>query len=252
MCMLFAVSSKTNFEANAYLKLFYANSPQHPHGWGLAYLRGGRAIVKKEPIEAGKSAALCEILGRPIRSKLVLAHIRYATIGNVDPKNCHPFWSCDSAYRQWTLMHNGTIFDYPPLSPYIKKQKGETDSERVFLYLMDVIDKTVGLSFGERFDILSAAVSDMAKNNKLNLIFTDGEYLYVHTNLKETLFYLETESAVIFATAPLDSERWRQVPFCTLLAYKDGELVKAGVPHENEYVENMENVRLLYRIFANL
>lgn len=252
MCMLFAVSSKSNFAANAYLKLFYANSPQHPHGYGLAYLRGGKMIVKKEPTQASKSTALSEILSKPLRSKLILAHIRYATIGNVDPKNCHPFWGSDSAYNQWTLMHNGTIFDYPPLSPYIRKQKGETDSERVFLYLMDEINRNIALPFDEKFDMLSRAVTDMAANNKLNLIFTDGEYLFVHSNLKETLFYLEQESAIIFATAPLDGGKWRQVPFCTLLAYKDGELVKSGKPHHNEYVENMENVRLLYRIFANL
>lgn len=250
--MLFAVSSKESFEANDYLTSFYKHSSKHPHGWGIAYLRQKNTVVKKESKQAEKSEYLAEILKKPIRSKITLAHIRYATIGNIDISNTHPFTGFDKRANRWTLTHNGTIFEYDPLYSYMRRQNGETDSERIFLYLLDEINKLGSADFEERFALLDRIISDMAKGNKLNLIFTDGEYLYVHTNCRDTLYYLEKDNTVIFATAPLTGERWKKVEFCTLCAYKDGALAQMGTAHKNEYIENTENVKMLYRIFSNL
>ena len=130
MCELFGVSSREDFYANDYLKAFYAHSDFHPHGWGLACVSRNSALVEKESVKASTSNYLRERLSQPITEKLLLAHIRYATIGNVEYKNCHPFTGRDSTGRRWTLIHNGTIFDYPALYPYLKTQKGDTDSER--------------------------------------------------------------------------------------------------------------------------
>ena len=250
--MLFAVSSDNDFELNTYLNIFYKNSNKHPHGWGLAYLRGGKMIIKKEPVDASKSDELAKILKKTLKSKLTLAHIRYATIGNVDAVNCHPFTETDFLRKRWTLIHNGTIFDYPPLSNCIKHQKGETDSERILLYFTQQIKKTNASSFREYFELFDSIIPSMSNGNKLNLLFTDGEYLYVHTNCRETLFYLEKNGTTIFSTAPLNGENWKKVPFCTLIAYKDGIPVCKGTTHQNEYIENIENTKLLYRIFSNL
>ncbi len=252
MCMIFAVSSKDSFEANDYLNTFFSNSDKHPHGWGLAYLRSDNMVIKKECVQASRSKKLADTLRRPLRSPLILAHIRYATIGNVEQANCHPFSGLDARHNRWTLIHNGTIFDYPPLSRFIKKQKGETDSERVFLYILNEVGKTAGSDFHERFALLDRIVGDMAGGNKLNLLFTDGEYLYAHTNCRDTLFYLQEKGTVIAATQPLDGKPWRKMPMCTLLAFKDGELIVSGTPHGHEYTENAENVKMLYRIFSNL
>ena len=69
-----------------------------------------------------------------------MAHIRLATIGDVDYENCHPFVKRDCGGRVWTLIHNGTIFNCPLLDGYVHRQEGSTDSERIFLYLIDCID----------------------------------------------------------------------------------------------------------------
>ena len=130
MCELFGVSARDDFYANNYLKAFYAHSDFHPHGWGLACVSRNSALVEKESVKASESNYLRERLSQPITEKLLLAHIRYATIGNVEYKNCHPFTGKDCTGRRWTLIHNGTIFDYPALYPYLKTQKGDTDSER--------------------------------------------------------------------------------------------------------------------------
>ena len=156
MCEIFGVSSLNDFTANDYLRTFYSHSDFHPHGWGLACVSRNGALVEKESIKASCSNYLRERLSQPINAKILLAHIRYATIGNVEYKNCHPFTGKDSTGRRWTLIHNGTIFDFAPLNPYVKKQKGDTDSERIFLYLLDKLNEAqtkagTRLHFEERF-----------------------------------------------------------------------------------------------------
>ncbi len=257
MCEIFGFSSANNFYANDYLKAFYQKSDKHPHGWGLACVKRSHALIEKENIQASKSHYLKGRLSQPIREKIALAHIRYATIGNVEYKNCHPYSGKDNFGRTWTLIHNGTIFDYPPLESYVKKQNGDTDSERIFLYIIDKInlaqrEKNAKLSFEERFSVLDCVVKNMAKGNKLNLILTDGHYIYVHTNCKNTLYYLKDNHTTIFATEPLSKDNWNNVPFCQLLAYKNGKPAAEGTIHEGEYVENEEQLKLLYQIFSNL
>ncbi len=257
MCELFGVSSQNDFLVNTYLDTFYRHSDHHPHGWGLACVSRTGALIEKESIQASRSNYLRERLSQPIESKILLAHIRYATIGNVEYRNCHPFTGRDNTGRRWTLVHNGTIFDYPPLNPYVRKQVGDTDSERIFLYLMERMNrvqngKGVRLTFEERFGLLDEIIGDMAKGNKLNLLFTDGKYLYVHTNCCGTLFYLTKETTTLFSTVPLTEEAWQPLPFTRLLAYERGRLIRTGTNHEQEYIENKESMGFLYRIFANL
>ena len=74
-------------------------------------------------------------------AKTALAHIRLATIGNVEQDNCHPFTAVDNSGRTWTLIHNGTIFESDNIGKYVFLQKGETDSERILLYIVDSINK---------------------------------------------------------------------------------------------------------------
>ncbi|MER2148582.1 MAG: hypothetical protein ABS987_05435, partial [Ruminococcus sp.] len=108
------------------------------------------------------------------------------------------------------------------------------------------------LHFEERFRLLDEIICDMAKGNKLNLLFTDGKYLYAHTNCRGTLHRLEKNNAVIVATQPLSDENWQPAPFCQLLAFAKGKLIKMGTEHRHAYIHSEEEMKLLYRIFANL
>ena len=257
MCELFGISSQSGIVANKYLREFYSHSEHHPHGWGLACISPNGALIEKESMQASRSNYLKERLSQEIDVKILLAHIRYATIGNVEYQNCHPFTGKDCTGRRWTMIHNGTIFDYSPLNQYIQKQKGDTDSERVFLYLMDCLNKAQrekggGLSFEERFALFDGIVCEMAKGNKLNLLFSDGKYLYAHTNCRGTLFYLHKDNTTLLATVPLSDEPWQPLPFARLVAFCRGQLMKNGTNHGNEYVESEESMKMLYQIFANL
>ena len=257
MCEIFGVSSQNDFVANSCLETFYSHSEYHPHGWGLACVSRDSALVEKESIKANRSNYLRERLSQPVSAKIILAHIRYATIGNVEYKNCHPFTGKDCTGRRWTLIHNGTIFDYEPLNRFVKEQKGDTDSERIFLYLMERLNeaqrqKGARLPFEERFALLDGIIGEMAKGNKLNLLFTDGKYLYVHTNCRDTLHYLSRKGIVVIATRPLSGEDWQPVPFTRLLAFCKGRLIRTGTDHQHEYIESEDAMKLLYQIFANL
>ena len=257
MCEIFGVNSNNNYIANDYLKEFYSHSNHHPHGWGLACLDKNEVNIEKEPIQATKSHYLKERLSLPIAAKTVFAHIRYATIGNIEYRNCHPYTKKDNSDRRWTLIHNGTIFEYTPLNKFSKVQKGDTDSERILLYLVEQINKKQQelqrpLNDIERFFLLDTIFIELSKGNKLNLLFYDGEFMYVHTNYKHSLHFLEKENCTIFSTSPLSEENWQLVPFTKLLAYQDGKLVKEGTNHQNEYVDNEENLKFLYQIFSDL
>ena len=80
-------------------------------------------------------------LKKSIEVKNAFAHIRYATIGNVEFKNCHPYSDEDNTGRRWTLIHNGTIFEYKPLNAYVKEQSGDTDSERILIHIINLLAK---------------------------------------------------------------------------------------------------------------
>lgn len=257
MCEIFGASLSKELCLNDYLKIFFSHSDKHPHGWGLAYAAGRQTFIEKEPLQASKSNYLKCRLSRPVASKNLLAHIRYATIGHIEINNCHPYSKKDNSGRQWTLIHNGTIFDYNPLSKFIKTQEGQTDSERILLYIVEQInnaqlenDKRLGAE--ERFKIMDGIVSDMSKNNKLNLLIYDGECMYAHTNYRDSLHYLHTDKGFIFSTQPLTDENWCDAPFTTLTAYKGGKLLFTGTNHGNEYQDNEKSLKFLYQIFSNL
>ena len=213
MCELLGVTAKRKIIMNDLLATFFSHSVDHRNGWGLAVLDTDPVTIDREPVMASSSLYLKDRLLGTIETSKCIGHIRFATIGGDSIKNTHPFARYDISGRQWVLAHNGTIFDYPPLNPYIQKQVGDTDSERVFLFLMDRLNaaqerKGSRLVFEERFELFDNIICDMAKGNKLNLLFSDGKYLYAHTNCRGTLYYLTKNNATILSTHPLSEEAW--------------------------------------------
>lgn len=258
MCELFGLNSAVNVSINAKLKEFFTHSKDHPHGWGLALFYDKDAVsLEKEPVAAYKSRYLKERLRRDISISSMLAHIRYATVGVMDYSNTHPFVYRDISGRNWTLIHNGTIFDYAPLRKYTFTQEGNTDSERVLMYIVDRMNEAIReagrkLTRQERFNVLDEIVSDMAKGNKLNLLIYDSSVMYVHTNFKDSLYYQKTGDTIFFSTRPLSLGKWEPVPFTQLLAFRKGVLKFSGRIHGNEYIENQGDIQMLYREFSNL
>lgn len=251
MCELFGVNSAKKIPVNNWLKEFFSHSEAHPHGWGLAIFHEGVASVEKEPAKACYSKYLRERLRSKLEASDLIAHIRLATVGSLDYENCHPFSKKDNCGRRWTLAHNGTMFDCPVLHSYFYKQEGQTDSERLLYYFVDEINEKQeelgrSLALKERFDLLDRLLGDITVGNKVNLLFYDGEVMYVHTNYADSLYYLSFGDTVLFSTVPLDRQNWKKVPFTTLLAWKDGKLLYQGTNHKHEYVENAKDMEYLF------
>ncbi|MFV0528192.1 MAG: class II glutamine amidotransferase [Lachnospiraceae bacterium] len=257
MCKIWGFTSKKEREINEYLRIFYQAGCQHPHGWGLAYQEQQEILTEKEPVSALSSSYLKERLSVPIYTATALAHIRYATIGAVEYRNCHPFTGYDISGRKWTLIHNGTIFHYEPLNVYAKRQQGDTDSERILLYILErlnagIRDKGGPLLAAERFAIIDEVVRGMSEGNKLNLLLADGETVYAHTNLRESLYCLKEKDSAMFSTSPLTDQDWRPLSFMQLQGYQEGKLVLEGQKHSNEYIETQEQLKYIYQAFAEL
>ena len=220
--------------------------------------------MEKEPVKALDSTYLRYRLSREVSGRNIIAHLRRATVGQAEYANCHPFIWDDDSGRTWTLIHNGTIFDPGGTCNYATRQEGNTDSERLHLYIIDRCNELIrehGPEFMEipenRFRLIEDIIAEMSDGNKLNLILYDSEYMYVHTNSPGTLHMVRRNGLNIFATRPVCPEgitdpEWKQVPMNRLLVYRDGEHVWTGHPHENTFDESKYDFISLYSAFAAL
>lgn len=257
MCELFGICSSEPFEANELLESFYNHSVEHKDGWGLAVFRRGAVSMEKEPVKAIDSLYLRQRLSCRVEGSNLLAHIRLATIGQINYSNCHPFIWDDESGRTWTLVHNGTLFDSTLISPYFDMQEGTTDSEGVLLYIIDCINyesRRLGraLNADERFRVIDDIIVRLSADNKLNLLIYDGEIMYVHTNYKDSLNEWAASDKCVFCTRPLPTGSWHALPMNQLLAYKDGRRIKCGTIHDNEFFDEDHDFTALYSAFSEL
>lgn len=256
MCEIFCFSSKTPKQINSLLEGFYSHSEEHPHGWGLANFCGEDSLIEKEPLKASDSEKLKGILSRPIVGKTVFAHIRLATVGEITPLNCHPFFRKDVDNRSWMLIHNGTIFNFPQDEKYRKIQKGSTDSERILLYVIDKVnefEKANGSASGEeRFYLINDILSKLAEGNKLNIMIYDGELTYVHSNMRECLYRLKKDDELIFASSPVnDDENWEEIEINTVFGIVGGNVVFKGKNHGNEFIFTEEHEKIILEMLPD-
>lgn len=257
MCELFGLSAARKRKVNDWLREFFSHGVDHPHGWGMAFFYDNAVSLEKQPEATFKSVYLKQRLHAPIEVDKMIAHIRLATRGSMEYENTHPFVRRDNYGRTWTLAHNGTIFDSQVLSPFVHEQQGQTDSERILCYLIHTVDalqekKGAPLSKEERFQCIDQIVCEIAPENKLNLLIFDGEFLYVHTNYKDSLHIWKQEDGVMISTRPLDKNAWEPVPMNILQIYENGRLVYTGTDHGQEFFDSEEKMRLLFLDFANL
>ncbi len=258
MCELFGLSGLDKVDVSGYLKTFFSHSEEHPNGWGMSIFQHSAVNIEKEPIKANTSKYLKERLSSPLLAENMFAHIRLATIGKEEYLNCHPFLKRDSSGRTWTLMHNGTVFDCPDTDRFFYEQKGTTDSERILLYLIDQINSKTeelgrALNEHERFQVIDRSIGIVAyPNNKINLLIYDGDLMYVHTNLQDTLYRKQIADSMLFSTRPLDDSGWEKVEMLTPIAYRKGRKFLIGTNHGNEYHYDEDDMKYLYLETANL
>ncbi|MBL4865481.1 MAG: class II glutamine amidotransferase [Pseudomonadales bacterium] len=113
----------------------------HRDGWGIAFYEGRGVREFKDPHPGAESQIARLVSEYPIKSHIVISHIRQANSGKVCLENTHPFtrelWG-----RPWVFAHNGQLnksklrrlkeSGRPFYSPI-----GTTDSELAFCWILD-------------------------------------------------------------------------------------------------------------------
>jgi glutamine amidotransferase len=271
------------------IREFFTHADENPHGWGLADFSTrlspqghaadgepasrdgaisaalGDIAVIRSPERADTDPLAAQMLSHPVCLETAIAHIRKATIGQVELGNCHPFVATDVSGRTWTLTHKGTVFNHPPLDRYFYLQSGTTDSERILLALIDRVNeaiehKAAPLEAAERFEVFDRLARELSLGNCVNLLVYDSDLLYAHRNYRGALHYLRLANGVLLCTSKLASATafaasgatWKPVPLCTTFAYAAGKLVHHGEPTGNQYLDNELDTRYLYWDFAGL
>jgi predicted glutamine amidotransferase len=183
-------------------------------GWGIAwYDRGKLQLVKSRDsaLENHKYVSAA----RDVNSRIMLAHLRRMTRGNNRDVNAHPF-----SFGNYVFAHNGTV-DISDLTYHLRGKyrdvRGDTDSEVLFRYLMQNMEK-----FGHFMGLRKAVqeISDQAKDKhvtSLNFLMADGRYLYAFKRVyrgRNNLYYMATDGfykSVVFTSRPFREDGWSEM-----------------------------------------
>lgn len=239
MCMLFGFSADKVYQINKCIAEFFSFSVRNPHGWGIAtYGKGNNPMIIKEQQPAYLSILANTLTSKSIAARLAIAHIRYATSGKAHYVNTHPFKRVING-TEWVFAHNGSIKNARFIKTNIKCY-GQTDSEKVFCYIAEKLEKLPdNIEFEKIIAAIEESIVKFAELGKLNILMSDGVHLYVHTNYKNSLYMYKSTGYICFATQPLNrvfrKHEWIRVPLNRLLVYKDGKEIYKGQQHEFEY-----------------
>ena len=196
MCQLLGMSCKEPATINFSLEGFVARgglTDEHKDGWGIAFFRNNAFDVFLDHEPAANSALVAEINGADIKSKTIIAHIRKATVGDVNLSNCHPFqrelWG-----ETWLFCHNGHLKDFNPALDGRFQVQGDTDSELAFCYLLQQLQQQFpeGTQDAEAlFKVLGGLSREIEKFGIFNIILSNGDLLF--TFCSTSLAYVERQ-----------------------------------------------------------
>jgi predicted glutamine amidotransferase len=214
----------------------------HRDGWGISF-------YEKRGCRSASSPIAKLVRDYPIKSRLVIAHVRRANRGRVALENTHPFtrelWG-----RAWTFAHNGQLKGIKKLPLGHFRPIGATDSEHAFCWLIGRLDER--WSDYPPPQILDAAIRDLFAELRatgvFNALLTDGRSLYASCSKKlcyltrrapfgkaslidedmKVDFSAETtpsDVVTIVATRPLThDEAWEHIAGDSTLILREGEV----------------------------
>jgi predicted glutamine amidotransferase len=229
-----------------------AQSKRNPDGTGIGVFNGdGKPVVDKQAIAAWEDTEFAHE-ARELTGTTFIAHVRYASTGDLDVSNTHPFLQDGRI-----LAHNGVVTGLDVLDARLAELgiadlvMGQTDSERVFALITASIRAAGDIEAGliDALDWLAANLPIYAVNLLLStatdmwaLRYPETHRLYlldrrkpeqlpdfhfqtsrIHTRSK----HLDMRPSVVFASEPMDDEHeWRLIDPGTLV-HVDAELAIA-------------------------
>jgi predicted glutamine amidotransferase len=234
MCRLFGQLADSHRSATRPLcsaeNALRTQSHLHPHGWGIAWYGRSGPMVRRGVMAAHADGDFVRA-GQSARSRIVLAHVRDASIGRVALENTHPF-----VEGRWVFAHNGTVARYKrsravreallaAISPPRRRRlAGETDSERCFQLFLSRLDLRQGRGRASIEDVrvalaetvaLVRAVADRGEHRStLNFLVSDGRLLCAcrHGKPLHVAPPARGEHLLAIASEPIGRSGWEVVP----------------------------------------
>lgn len=189
MCELFALSSRLPTTVDLSLEAFSRHgglTGPHKDGWGIAYFEGLDVRLIRDTTAAADSDWVRFLGDHPLRSDVIVSHIRRATVGGTHLGNTQPSVR-ELGGRMHVFAHNGhleSIRDVPALRPGFHRPIGNTDSEYAFCALLARLE-TLWLSEStpsdtDRMDVLQAFAEELRPLGPANFLYSDGDLLIAH------------------------------------------------------------------------
>ncbi len=199
----------------------------HKDGWGIAFYEGRGVRCFHDSMPSAESAIARLVRSHPIKSHVVISHIRQANVGAVCLENTHPFqrelWG-----RTWCFAHNGQldagIFDLP-LRFY--RPVGTTDSEYAFCWLLSEIRAAYPEEppAEELARFVRQCCDQLRALGVFNMLLTESQLLFAYCSTKLTWI---TRRAPFGQASLTDAELL--VDFCDETHASDIVTVVATVP----------------------
>lgn len=219
----------------------------HTHGWGIAAYENAHVFVERLAWAAYDGQRF-RAAAAAVRARVVLAHVRHATVGAPNLVNTHPFVD-----GRWALIHNGTVQGFAAIRGdmlaamargHREAIRGDTDSEHIFRMILSERDAAPARAIG---DILAGTVRRIAALSMdaapggdlgLNITLTDGRAIAA-TRFGRSLFMLRREGSSVcaicglfhetgpayraaeLASEPITAEDWRELPDRSILSVTD-------------------------------
>jgi glutamine amidotransferase len=222
----------------------------HADGWGISFYDGRACRSFHDPRPSSDSEIAKLVTRYPIKSCLVVCHIRRATHGRVCLANTHPF-SRELWGRTWTFAHNGKLRGIKKRALRSYTPIGTTDSEHAFCWLLGEVRRrfpSPPRRAEELWRFVGRLAADLGGLGIFNMLLGDATHLYCFCTTDLTWitrrapfgearlidaemvidFVRETtprDVVTVIATRPLtNNETWNVLPRGRL------EVFRAGLP----------------------
>lgn len=234
MCDLFGLSCNEKDRATRSLPVFANYSKINDDGWGIAYYKDNKPIIRRKPEKAKMSQQFFKMI-EEAKSNIIIAHIRLATQGDICKENCHPFKQYFQN-KDWVFAHNGHVAGITRHS----RSEGETDSEQVFNFILDQIHEYQNQ--GQIRGVYPGLIKGIKKvfevfsrNINLNFLLSDGSILYAFNHYTgKPIYFLKREKdyggAFLISTHKLSNENWKILPSDRLLLITRGNILVLSGP----------------------
>jgi glutamine amidotransferase len=256
-CDMMGVSFNKEVDLNNLFSRFRTISEKKDaDGWGVAFYGDASATVFKEPIRAAESElAKFLITNKSLKSKILIAHLREASIGRPSPRNTHP-WTRELGGKGYAFAHVGgadkrLLWQTVKLGRFIPL--GENCAEFLFCHILAKIEEYRIETWNEqsfaRLHQVLVAVNEVQDTCHL---LSDGTHLFAYSGKqgKRFLSYVKREMTPTSAgtehetTKPESAvgivvarnghnlaepgEQWTKIEPGQLVVFKDGQLVYAS------------------------